>query len=224
LNYITLILFVLIFCATSIQAQEKDFESWDGIEFRYDINKDLRFSLNEEFRFNKNVTNLKKVLTEAGISYDLNKHFTVKLKYRFEKFNDIEKSYITRHRYCFDLVWDQDLSKRLNLSLRGRFQERYTEVKSSEYGMLPKRYFRQKIHFEYNIKKNPISPFVSAEAFLHLSNVSKQYDQFRFCIGAKYNINKIFRLEGFYGYQPEFNVTNPMSIYICCLNLLVNLN
>ncbi len=210
-----LLLLVLLFITIGFtQAQINDFELWTGVKLSKKINDKLSISFEEEFRFNENATSIKKFHSDIGVSYKLHSKIKLGVYYRFIQKQKINHNYSSRHRYYINLTISENI-QRLKISIRNRFQTKYTDLYSDDMGMVPNNYLREKLAFEYNIRKNPVTPYISGEIYYQLNGInSHQFNKYRITAGVKRKINNNSSIGLYYRQQNQFNVENPAHSYI----------
>ncbi len=208
-----LIIFIITYSSVAY-AQEEDMELWTGIQIEENITKKLKTSFEQEFRFNENISNTKKIYSELGLSYKINKNIRIAASYRFEKNQKIEDYYVNRHCFYAGITLKNKI-KRFALAFRTQYKTKYVSSYSEEYGSVPKNYLRNKLSLKYNIKKNPVTPFFYCESFYQLDNPEgNEFDKIRYALGVDYKINKKNNLNIFYMLQKQFNVNSPVQSYI----------
>jgi hypothetical protein len=199
--------------ASSTNAQVNDAGLWGSINVEKNISNLIDVQLTQELRLNENFSELGTAFTEAGVTFDLPKGFRAGIAYRFIQKRRLDDSYSFRHRYLVELSYRYKWNK-LVVSLRNRFQSQYTDVQSSEDGMVPENYLRTKLQFRYDTGKR-WQPFISSELFYQLNNPEgNEIDNMRFATGIDYEINKRNSIEVSYLFDREINVNNPVTSYI----------
>lgn len=210
------------FFPTLLFSQQKDFETWSSVELQYNISKKLRISLTDELRLKNNSTTIKKYFFDLCLSYKFNKYIKIAGNYRLIQRNNID--YSTGHRFYADLSLKKEI-KRFDLSYRTRYHSQYIDINSSEDGLTPENYLRNKISIKYDIKKKSLFPFASYELFYQVGNPGKnEFNKMRFTVGLEYKINEKNNFDLFYRIQPRFNVNNPLTSYILGINYCLSLN
>ncbi len=211
----TFCIILLLFCTFTVSfAQVNDFELWSGVQLRKKITKKLRVSFEEEIRFNENISDIKKFYSEISLSYRLNKYIRFAARYRFTENKTLLSYYSTRHRIMADISLRYRIS-RLTVAYRARYQTKYIDIYSSETGFVPQNHSRNKLSLKYNIRKNPVSPFISSELYYQLNNPEgNRLDKLRNTAGFEYNINKKNSFDIYFRIQQQINVNNPVKSYI----------
>ncbi|MCK4663352.1 MAG: DUF2490 domain-containing protein [Bacteroidales bacterium] len=211
LRLIIIIFFINLSC---IYSQVNDFESWSCIEIKKKITKKIEFIFEEELRLNDNSTKIKKIYSDIGLSYSFNKHIKLVGYYRFIKKRKYDSYYSNRHRLYADIFLKNKFN-RLTIAYRTRYQAKYVDIYSSEDGFIPRKYNRNKLSLKYDIKKNPISPYCSFEAYYQLNNPEgNEFDKIRYTCGIDYKFNKRNSLDIYYRLQKQININNPVNSYI----------
>ncbi|MBN2613645.1 MAG: DUF2490 domain-containing protein [Bacteroidales bacterium] len=190
-------------------SQKKDKELWSGATFKLDINKDLRVDVEEQVRFNNNISRMNVLISEAGVLYDLNKHFSVKGSFRYSYDPESHNKY----RYTADMIYEW--SKKgfpLDFKYRLRFQQTFEEhTRESE------SYFRNKVSVDYNMTKF-VDPYISFEPYFKLNGFN-EITNYRFAIGLDWDVYKDLSLETFYMFENEFGEPKPKLSSIIGLGL-----
>ena len=217
------LIMLIIACSSVIYAQEEDMELWTGIQVEKNITENLKTSFEQEFRFNENISDTKKIYSELGLSYKINKNIRISASYRFEKRRKIEDYYVNRHCFYASVILKNKIN-RFALAFRTQYKTKYVSSYSEEYGSIPKDYLRNKLSLKYNIKKNPITPLFYCESFYQLDNPEgNKFDKIRYALGADYKINKKNNLNIFYMLQKQFNVNSPVNSCIIGIGYHYNL-
>ena len=63
-------------------SQTSDNQLWTGASVGLKLNKNFSVNLTEQFRFDNNISSRKLDLTELGVKYKLNKHFSFAQNFR----------------------------------------------------------------------------------------------------------------------------------------------
>jgi hypothetical protein len=197
-----LLLAILVFSQLDLSGQQQDFELWNSINLRKDIIKDLRVEVEGGYRLDENITRTKAVLGEIGLAYKLKSWVRFKLNYRIATRIDF-----IEHRLKGDITFRTDI-KRFRFSLRNRLQREWVLNKD------PKDFLREKVKLEYNIRKFPVDPFISGEAWYRFSNIANQFEQLRADIGFNWNIASKSELDVLYRIMNDINVNNQDRSYV----------
>ncbi|MFA4851167.1 MAG: DUF2490 domain-containing protein [Bacteroidales bacterium] len=209
-------IFFLIFLISGFfyaTAQVSDAGLWLSLNAEKKITPVLSLNLAQEFRFNENITELGTFLSEAGLTYKINKVIRISGNYRFTNKRRLDDSYSKRHRYYFDLSMRKKLSSVIFI-LRTRFQSQYADVYSSQDGTVPSNYSRNKLTFRFDSGKK-YSPYISTELFTPLNKSGAFYiNNARYCAGIVYDINRMHAIDVFYMIQQQYNTIDPRKDFI----------
>ncbi len=200
---------LLMFSGKYSYGQQQDANLWTKIGIKYDLDKKNRISFEEEFRFHENITLLDQNHAEIGLDHELSKRWQAGIYYRFIYEKDPERSYSIGHRGWLQIEYlliDSDLE----LSFRTRLQSTFTDIYSSRNGDIPEWYNRYKISAQYKPSKTVWVPNAGIE-FWHFLNPdgTPLLNKYRASFGLEYRYSDKLRLETFYNYQSEIQVSNP---------------
>jgi hypothetical protein len=163
---------------------------------------------------NENINELGTFFTAAGFTYKISKLFRISVNYRFTNKRELDDSYSKRHRYYFDLSVREKF-KPVILQFRTRFQSQYKDMYSSEDGLVPSYYSRNKFTLKFDLDKK-YTPYIYAELFIPIINSESNYsiDNARYCAGFEYSFNRMHALDLFYMIQRQYHVSDPQTDYI----------
>jgi len=194
-----------------------------SVEGTHKFSKNLSASIGAEIRTRDNFSAWDRGTLSLDAAYKLNSNLKISAGYSFlydqneekityneeETPNTWRPSYFGhRHRFNVSLTGNVDIGK-FNVSLRERWQytlkpettrQRYDfdeeEWEDKTIRCKAKNVLRSRLQIEYNIRKCPITPFVSAELYNSM-NLEKE----KFVAGIEWKINKKQSLDAFYRYQ-----------------------
>lgn len=211
------LLSAVIVCISTIQlfSQSQDLEVWNSIKIEKKLIKKLNASLSLGSRFNENVSKVKLFHSDLGLSYSLDKYIKFDIGYRFirQQTDIMLRNYNNRHRFTASITLKQKV-KRFKIAFRTRYQSKYDEFFTNEDSHMPTNYNRNKFTLGYNIKKNPISPFLAFEFFYRLNTDHNDINKLRSYAGINYKINKRSSFDIIYFIQQQVNVVNPMISHV----------
>lgn len=208
-QFISVILFLV---ASACVGQVKDIGAWTGVKLSQKIDKRADFTLSQGLRFDDNLSNTSNLFTQFKGSYEILKPLTFSVAYRWAKKKDWNNDLSFENRYQFDLRY-KFKKKKFSAKNRLRFQSKYTDYKTTEFGFIPKNYLRNAIEFNYKILKK-ITPFASFEVFYPLNAYDKNIDKLRYQLGSNFEITKRLSAELFFIFENEIYKSNPISSYI----------
>lgn len=185
----------LCLLATSGKAQIDDTRLWAGITLKHKFTRKLSASVTQQLRLDHDISEIDRLLSEAGIEYELKKNFKVSLNYRFINKNEVTY-YGKSHRFYVDVSYKYK-PKRISLTLRERIQEEYTSIYSSERGKIPEWILRSKLAISYDTEKR-YRPYVSVEMYYLIDNAREKgegINRMRYGAGVEYEFNRIHALD-----------------------------
>ena len=197
----------------SVFAQVNDAGLWTSINLEKRLSKKMSLNFSEELRFYENITELGSFFSEISAEYRYNKIFSFSAGYRFTQRRQVDDSYSTRHRYMINLTMKNKLEA-LSTSVRIRYQSQYTDVTSSEDGMVPENYLRPKLTLKYDFGKK-YTPYISGELFFHLNRPDGiLMDNYRVAAGIEYDFSKRSSIDLGYLINSEVQVADPWTSYV----------
>lgn len=214
---IAIIIAMSLLCTAVAQAQSL----WTSAEFKTGITKKLGASIEAEYRTFDSFDGSERWAGTVAVDYKIIKHLKVDTGYsliyrytdvRITKKNNVVGDYwLPRHRVFVSAIGSIDAG-RFSFSLRERYQythsgDKYVpkydvddEAYTTEYiSAKNKHIIRSRLKVDYDIRKCPLTPYVSAEVYNDLSD-GLAYNKTRFSIGSDIKINKKNRLNVFYRY------------------------
>ncbi len=227
-HYVFSLLFLLFSfnCLAQFSPSYNDAGMWNTVGFDFALNKKFAIVGAEELRIKENYSRLNLLYTNIGLEYTLNKYIKTSLVYRFiNKYSDQDR-FIYRHRLMWDATFKYKL-KKWSLAYRHRLQIEYRSILSSELGLVPEWYSRNKFELAYQASKK-IAPYISVELRYQLAdqrNIASenQWHRIRYQAGFDYRLNKFSKVGVYYLMQRVWNVTNRENIYITGLEYSINL-
>lgn len=213
--HITVLLFLTIIFSKSF-SQNQDFETWTGITIKKRISSKTELKLREEIRLSENSLQINNVFTDFGVLYKISESFNAGIYYRYIRKSNYP-NFINQHKIYGDIEYNKPINNFI-LKYRLRFQTKYSEIYSCDYGLIPANTLRNKISISYKIKDKPIVPKVSADAFLPVNYINYAFYKIRTSIGFKYKINKYNSVNLSFIIDKELNTTNPLTSNILALN------
>jgi hypothetical protein len=218
-----IIAYTLFLCTGNLFAQVNDAGLWASLNVEKKITPLLSFNISEEGRMYENINELGTFLTDAGFSYKINKTFRFSANYRFINKRLLNDSYSKRHRYYFDLTIREKF-KPVILQFRTRFQSQYSDMFSSENGLVPSFYSRNKLTIKFDLDKK-YSPYFYTELFMPVINSDNNYyiENIRCSAGIEYTINRMHSFDLFYMIQKECNISEYETDFIFGIGYNINL-
>jgi hypothetical protein len=200
-----------------VNCQVHDAGLWVRFNLEKKITPFLSATLREEVRLNENITEVGEIFTDVGLSYRFLKRFEISANYRFSNKREVDDSYDRGHRYYFDLKYKEKI-KKFSILLRMRFISQYTNIYSSETGMVPNNHLTGKVTVKYKLMRR-IEPYISTEAFFCLDKKNQSYfDQIRCTAGIEYSFSRMHSVDLYYRICHELNTKNPETDFIIGLS------
>ncbi len=208
------ILIIILFIGNAF-SQEQDFETWTSFTIKKQVSSKIDLKLNQELRLFENSSQINVILTDLGGSYKLSKNFSLNMYYRFIRKSDYS-NFINQHRFYGGIEYAKSI-KNIEFGYRTRFQSKYSEIYSRDYGLVPANTLRNKISLSYKIKDKSITPKISAELFLPIENSDYNFSKIRTSIGIKYKINKYNSINLAFLIEKEIYTSNSLTANILAL-------
>ncbi len=207
------ILFLLQFIFSTGTAQVKDFQLWTDISVKKDLSKHWELSYEQNLRFGSNAGRLDKSYSNLTAGYKITKFLKIDGMYRFVIRN--KPDYISYgHTFAFDATLKQKYDP-FRFSVRNRLLYKFSDIRSSDNGRIPQRYYRTKLEIGFKTKKFPLNPYFSAESFLFLPiGETPYFDALRATAGLEYALNKHNIVDCYWMNEWGFNTADAEDLYI----------
>jgi len=195
----------------------RDLGLWSGMGVEKTIMKDWTFSLKQELRLKKDITEINNYFTQGGISYRINRNFSVEGSFRYTRDKNDDGSYDNRSRYNLDFRYKGKLEF-LTIYYRLRYQKEVEGTRILDSREPYEKFARNRMIFRYNDLKK-IEPYLSVELFqLFTQYQFPDYDHMRLMAGIRYNPEKIGEINVAYGFNRELSTSLPVTAYIIEIN------
>ncbi len=214
LRFSIVTILVLFFSSQKVHAQEeysKDAALWLSLNLEKKINKKITLNLSQQNRINENISQYGRGNIDLGITYRLIKNIRLTTGYVYLKRPFPNNSFTNEHRAYVSLLLKKNAG-RWDFSYRNMVQMRMKNIYSSENGMLPKFYERNKLSIKYELTKF-VKPYVSQEFFYPLNQTqNKGFNKSRSILGLEFNLNRKTQLETYFLFQKELNAFNTTEL------------
>jgi hypothetical protein len=211
-----IIMFYLLI-SNSIFSQQikvtRDFGYWAVVNIQKKLSKDFEINLEQQLRLYTNATTIDDYILDFGSKYKMNKNFklgaNIRYIYNKKRWNETENN----SRYNLDLNYKGNISTKLKLYYRLRYQKDITNV-LSETQMTNVNFssIRNRIKIGYKINKNNRLYF-SGEIFRSMEIFKSPYfNKTRFYLGNVIK-TKIGDFNCSFGYEQEINTDYPLSFF-----------
>lgn len=150
----------------------------------------VELELEQEIKLNDRFTSLERSATSIAADFTIIKRYLkAKVDYNL-LYRRNDENYEFRHRASFALT-GQYRYDRFTFRLRSRIQTTYRSEDRGDYSYNPKYVWRNRFMLDYNIRKSPFRPYISAEIFCPLnSDYGFFMDSYRLAAGTRYNLSK----------------------------------
>lgn len=203
---------VVLWCHGA-SASSFDLGMWNTLNLSYKINKHFSFYISEELRIKENVSRLNLLYTEIGITYRPKKWLRITPFYRHIDKYMADGYFSFRNRLALDILLRKKLYKKWLFSYRQRWQTEFRDFLTSEYGVIPEFYLRNKfeLKYEFNDKWSTYGAYEIRFQIYNLRMMESNYyfHRNRFAVGLNYDLNKHFSIGVYNLFQYEYNVQNP---------------
>ena len=196
-------LFFLIFFSFSSLAQENDFQIWNTLNLKKKINKSFTADLKYGLRYRENASLISNQFIDLRIKYRENKRWSYAIGYRSISDYSLSSDVNFKNRLYFDAYYSKKI-KRYFLDIRNRFLNQSNSFTS-------KQVFRQKFKLSYNIRKTKLEPSLAIELFYNFDN---SFYKMRNSLVLAHPINKKLDFSLVYKIENEFNINDPMTLFI----------
>ncbi|MCX6249970.1 MAG: DUF2490 domain-containing protein [Bacteroidetes bacterium] len=222
--YYSLFLFLTFVSSRVFSQPQNDAGLWLDINVEKKITHVFSVTFTEELRMNENITEAGTLLSDLGLEYRFLKKFRIGAHYRYTSKRRLDDSYDNRHRWYVDVHYKEKV-RPVTLVLRLRYQSQYTDIYSSEKGMVPKDHLVPKLTIKYDLKCK-YEPYIYGETYYIVgSRAEHKYnpagnplDQWRICAGVEYTINRMHMIDLHYLVNKEENVKDPVTSYVVGLS------
>jgi hypothetical protein len=205
-------------------SQQTDFQFWPQVQVGYNLSAKFKISLEEEVRLRENASQIKKELTDLGITYKVNKFLRLCVKYRLELNYRNPDTRAWQSGLYGDILLRGKL-QRFQFDYRMRFQSAKIESISEVSSLNQLLTNRHKAGVSYDIKGIPLVPEIEAEIFIPISKQDPLIiEEYRLWAGLAYNINKKNEISLKFGVQQEVNVKDPWRAYILGVGYSLDIN
>lgn len=194
----------------SMFAQTTDFGTWTTLELNHSFTKDLSARFSQQLRLEQGSEVFKSTFSDLGLSYKINKHWSVAGDYRL-----ITTPLDLQHRFYADATYSKKFHK-LSLNTRLRYQKQF------EVANFPVNYIRPKLSLKYKINKQ-IVPYTAFESGYRIFYKGNRFDFYRIYLGTSIDLNKMMSVDLYYLFTTEINVTNPGTNHIAGFTLAFDL-
>ncbi|PLX10538.1 MAG: hypothetical protein C0594_04815 [Marinilabiliales bacterium] len=206
IRHIGFLIFFMLFSLISFA--QYDFQIWANAEINKELTKDLSISFSEELRLENNARDANVWFSDIGLNYEINKNIEVAFAYRY--INEAELNYTSKHHRFYGSLSINEKINRFQLSYRIRYQQKYSEIFSSEDGKIPSDDLRNRIKLEYNIRKCKLTPSASYELYYKLNYRDRRFRKAKYTLGVEYKTTMDHKFGVYYRIEQELNRNSAM--------------
>ncbi|MEG2365219.1 MAG: DUF2490 domain-containing protein [Alistipes sp.] len=182
-------------------AQAQDLQAYTGLSVEKTIAHRLHLAWSEELHMKERITQVDRIYSIFGLSYDLRPWLEVGVNYTFiavKKRSDWE----FRNRANFDLTGSYHIASQWKLSLRERLRVTSTNKETdAQITANPAWILRSRLQVEHKLRRAPLTPY----GYVELSNTlnapaatGDYIDKIRFSLGVKYAVTTRSTLNFYY--------------------------
>lgn len=211
----------LFWFSTSAIAQTASNDLWMSSTFNYDLNKKLEAKI--EFGHRRENFYASRIYIDFVGKYSFNKYAKVAIGWRHASEGQADVLDELTNRFHLDFT-GKIKANDFSLSYRARYQRKYTEMYTSENGLLPNESLRARLLVGYKLNKDWTFD-AGCESFLQITPEEPNYiDRLRYIATVNYRINKAQDIALSYIIQQEIQVANPHTASIVSVDYSVNVN
>lgn len=166
-----------------------------GVRASVGLNRELwkhyELLLLQEIRTNNNSTQIDKLITNVGLKYRIDKHFSLAgdLRYMYSKQEDT--SYSNDIRYNFDFKFKHKIFDRYRFKYRMRYQQKFGNCITLDRDNINKTKTNFRNKFEIGYPKNNHLYYASAELFRKYEQYQKpHFNKVRYYLGTEFKYGK----------------------------------
>ena len=228
INTTGILLLLLSLVSSSVMAQDsytkvtRDLETWASAGLKLKFNNKFAITLDQGLRLRENSTTTDQVLTDFGLKWSPIKQLQFGFGSRYILDRGSNGINDNDFRWNLDAAFKHEV-KRFEFKYRLRYQNKNELGISKAEGDESKNYLRFKAGVDYNIKGIKLKPFISTEIFRHLSSTDGSFDNWRYTIGADYDLKKFGEVGVFYRMERELNDPYPKTTNIVGLSYVFTL-
>jgi hypothetical protein len=182
-----LILIALLAVPVTSFSQDDDFGIWLGADASHKIFSRLEADISGSLRTAENSKTIDQYFAEGGLSYKLNKTFSVGSSYRLLNKIENNSDYYFRHKFFLYTKASVPVG-RFEFSSKLAYQRTVRTYIENDNDLLPESLLRLKLKADYDIQSSPFKPYLSCEPFYILSSNDQGLSKTRFSAGFNVRI------------------------------------
>lgn len=201
---------------------------WNTFSLEKPINGKFSLVFDQEIRLRENFTQLNLFYTNIGASWKPLNFLKITFVYRnTEKWIYEQKNFSYRHRLMLDITFKKNITPFV-LSYKHRLQTEERDIFTSDDGMIPEWFSRNKFEIKLDLGKR-YAPYAGMEVRYQFHDprnpdFDKGWHRGRYYAGMDYEINKNNSCGIYYLIQREYDITSPQNLYIVGLQYSLTLS
>lgn len=203
---------------SACHAQE-DARLWLKAGVKKKINQGLDLRLVSSVRLGENYSRVNSCFFQLSAEQRIVKGIKLGVDLRQIYRRKTTPAYHSRQRVSIWLDVKKNILSKLEVLYRPMYMRQYTDLYTSENGLLPTDIIRNKIGLQYKLRKK-YSPFVSCELYYRMRYDYRDFNRIRYTLGMEYNFDKYNQVTAFYRIQKRLNENTPMTAYILAFEYL----
>ena len=214
-----ILLIGLIWLCSNAVAQTSSTDLWMSNTFKYDLSKKMEAKI--EFGHRRENFYASRLYVDFVGKYSFNKYAKLALGWRHATEGDLFENSELTNRFHLDFAGKLKAND-FHLAYRVRYQRKYTEMYTSENGLLPNESVRTRLLLGYKLNKD-WSFDAGCESFLQITSEEPNYiDRFRYIATVNYRINKSQDIALSYILQQEVQVATPHTASIISIDYAID--
>jgi outer membrane receptor protein involved in Fe transport len=189
----------------------RDVGVWAGIGIQYRFNKKWQAGFTQEARFFDNAGKLKRLISDIDLTYKINDQFKLGAGVRYAYARKKDNLFTDDVRYNFDFMYRLELSEKIDLKYRFRFQNTFINLSSYYDEFTRKAHARNQLEMQYEHRDHTF--YCNAELFREFVIYRRPYfNALRMSIGDQIR-TKSGALDYSVNYARELNDPYPLNFF-----------
>jgi len=191
-----------------------DLGLWTEIKIEKKIIKNLWASTSQHLRLNRNISGFDDFISEIGLLYEINKHFSIGTNGRYTRNKKYDGLIENDYRYDFDFRYKTELNEKLKFYYRFRYQKEFYGSGVFYKGV---NYYESAIRnrIKFRWKYSNTHRFYSTAEIFRLTKKSRDpfFDKYRIFFGDDISTH-LGEFEVAFGAEHQLNSNNPYTYFI----------
>ena len=205
----------LSFIALQIVAQETKTSWRPAIKIEKAITNKFSMQLEHETRYYTDLKEFERFTTSLGADYSFSKNWSAGLTYLWLYHHNLKENlYASRNRFDLYLEYKKKIDD-WNFSISEKFRTTYYNQSKENPNYNPKNVLFTKVEVAYKIRPISLTPYINGQLRYAVNHPTKnEINQYRWAVGAQYNINKLLGVELYFEQRGDLNVDKPGKVNI----------